>query len=547
MSLLQGGGTMANSMYQALSGLSQSMPRVVREHEVLRVSGWMHKDNSEEAAKKAIDEVLKWAQKRCGGRLPAQAWKHESFDYLSGGRNSSCVKLQSSSANFWAMRADDPDKKVAQRVWTTEVAIGLLPDQPARFSARLLVSTPESELLIEPHTPGFVQQVVEACDLYRGRYPFSIRPMLIETEEEAENLIAHLLDPQRELPTFVVTLPPGHTEHPSLDSHALSRAMLGIGHVAVVHSAMTWSLSNRFGRLRSVFGGAARVYMPGFVEDADPYSHRLVLADQIAIPDGAARCARWIRLLAAQESLRSVKLGRDVLAFSAIRSAALEQYQQVLEREGASDADQLHAAKDRIAALEKQIEQQKVAQDYYLDEYEKEKERAVLAEAQSQKSAYRIQTLMRLLKDKGNDPDIDAELPTSWSELPDWCNEHLAGRVELTNNALGGLKKANFQDFETAARCLLWLANEGREVRLSGGGGSINNLTIFDGIQNASCGVDTYEFDWSGRRHSADWHIKNGGNTRDPSRCLRIYYCFDEQTQKIIVSDMPAHRKTAAT
>ena len=39
----------------------------------------------------------------------------------------------------------------------------------------------------------------------------------------------------------------------------------------------------------------------------------------------------------------------------------------------------------------------------------------------------------------------------------------------------------------------------------------------------------------------------SGGNTRDPSRCLRIYYCFDEQTQQIIVSDMPAHRRTAAS
>lgn len=534
-------------MHQALSGLAQRMPRVVREHEVLRVSGWMRKDDPEEAAKTAISEVLKWAQKRCGGRLPSEAWEHEPFEYLSGGRNSSCVRLQSSASDIWAIRADDPDKNVAERVWTTEVVIGLVPGQPAKFSARLLVSTPENELLIEPHTPGFVQQVVETCNLYRGRYPLSAEPMLVESDADAEELIAHLTDPSRELPTFVVTVPFGHAEHPNLDTGTLSRAMLGIAHVAVLHSDVTGHLIDRFGKFRSVFGGAARVYLPGFSEEADPYSHRLIIANQIATHEDAARCGRWIRLLAAQESLRSAKLGREVLAFSAIRSAALELRQQVLESEGASDADQLEAAKNRIVAIEKQIEQQKADQDYYLDEYEKERARAVLAEAQSQKSAYKIQALTRLLKDRGDDPDTVIEPPKSWGELGDWCDEHLAGRVVLTNNAHSGLKKADFQDFETAARCLLWLANEGREARISGGGGSINNLVIFEGVQNASCGSDIYEFDWNGRRFSADWHIKNGGNTRDPSRCLRIYYCFDEQTQQIIVSDMPAHRRTAAS
>jgi hypothetical protein len=83
-------------------------------------------------------------------------------------------------------------------------------------------------------------------------------------------------------------------------------------------------------------------------------------------------------------------------------------------------------------------------------------------------------------------------------------------------------------------------------MRISGGG-SLREIVVEEGIRNSPCGEDTYEFDWSGRKFSADWHIKNGGNTRDPSRCLRIYYCFDEQTQQIIVSDMPAHRRTEAS
>lgn len=539
---------MSNSMTDALSNLASRMPRVVREHEVLRVTGWMPGDNPAAIANTAIGEVLRWAQKRCGGQLPPEAWERKAFDYLSGGRNSSCVHLQSGTSDLWAIRADDPDKTVAERVWTTEVVVGLLPNQPAKFSARLLVSTPEADLQIEPHTPGFVQQVAETCHLMSGSQRLSAEPMVFETETDAEGLIDHLLDPERQLPTFVLTLgEDGEDKHPRIDTDALSRAMLGIGHVALAHPEPTWRMTRELGKLRSVFGGAARVYLPGFTDDADPFGHRLVLANQLETAEGAARITRWMRQLAAQESVRRAKLGRDVVPFAAIRNASLELRQQTLRNEDASESDQLVAANERIAALEKQVASLASEQDYYVAEFENERERAEIAEAQAQKSAYRIQQLTDQLTSKGDDPDQDVGMPSSWSELADWCDQNLAGRLVLTPNAHRGTRKPLYQDVETAARCLLWLATDGRNQRINGGWGNMSNVPIMGGIQNASCGADTYDFDWNGRRFSADWHIKNGGNTRDPIRCLRIYYCFDQQTQQIIISDMPAHRRTGAT
>lgn len=539
---------MTNSMDDILSGLAHRMPRVVREHEVLRVSGRIPGDESAAVANTAIKEVLRWAQKRCGGQLPPEAWQHQSFDYLSGGRNSSSVRLLSDASDIWAIRADDPDKSVAERVWTTEVVVGLQPGQSPRFSARILVSTPEPDLQIEPHTPGFIQQVVEKCRLISGLQLLSVAPTVYETESDAEDLIDRLIDPARQLPYFVVTLAEnGDSAHPTLDTAALSRAMLGIGHVALLHPSATWRLTDRFGKFKSVFGGAVRVYLPGFSDDADPYIHRLVLANQLETVDGAARVTRWMRQLAAQESILRTKLGRDVLSFAAIRSANLQLRQQNLRNEDASASDQLGAANDRIEALERQVSSLSSEQDYYIAEYEKERARSELSESQAQKSAYRIQHLTGQLKAKGDDPDQDIVIPGSWQELPAWCDEQLAGRLILTPNAHRGARNPVFTDVETAASCLLWLASDCRDQRINGGGGSINNVTILDAIQNASCGSDTFEFDWNGRRFSADWHIKNGGNTRDPSRCLRIYYCFDQQTQQIIVADLPAHRRTGAT
>ncbi|MGD9838902.1 MAG: hypothetical protein AB7F72_11390, partial [Afipia sp.] len=139
------------------------------------------------------------------------------------------------------------------------------------------------------------------------------------------------------------------------------------------------------------------------------------------------------------------------------------------------------------------------------------------------------------------------ELPTSWNDFANWADVNLAGRVTLTPNARRQVKSPEFEDYGLVARCLLWLANDGRERRTKGGQGSIREEVIEEGVRNAHCGKDEFEFDWQGKPYTADWHIKNGGNTRDPGRCLRIYYAWDEQTQQMIVAHLPAHRRTDAS
>ncbi len=58
---------MNHAMAWALAGVAQRMPRVVREHKVLRVAGWMRSEAPEEAAKLG-DAVLAGA---VGIMLPA--------------------------------------------------------------------------------------------------------------------------------------------------------------------------------------------------------------------------------------------------------------------------------------------------------------------------------------------------------------------------------------------------------------------------------------------------------------------------------------------
>ncbi len=346
------------------------MPSVVREHEVLRVTAVVHGKDKAKAAGAARREVLFWAQKRSGGRLPKHAWEFQEFDYLSGGRNSATVRIENNDTDIWAIRADDPDKTVPGRSWTTEVVVGLTAGKPCQFSARLLASTSEDNLDIEPHTPGFVQQVTEKCLLSRGPIDLSAEPWLIESESDAERLVELLVDPSRNLPVFVITVPEDATDPntPFLDAAALARAVLGTGQVVIVPAAHTWALTSRFGRQRSVFGGAVRSYLAGFADDASPYSHRLVLREQISTAESAQQCVRWMKTFAAAESIRRTRLGTDVVAFTTIRNASLQLSQARLELEVASDSQILDAAIARIKALEENLISANDAETFLLDD-----------------------------------------------------------------------------------------------------------------------------------------------------------------------------------
>jgi hypothetical protein len=534
--------------WEALKPLAARMPRVVREHEILRIAATIVGDDANRSADLARKDVLRWAQNRCGGRLPAEAWKFDSFEYFSGGRNSVGVRIQNDGSDIWAIRADDPDKYIAGRIWTTEVVVGFMESQPPRFSARLLASTPEDDLDVAPHSPGLVQQLEETSGLICGSYRISANPWLVSSDEEANRLIDMLLNKDRRLPVFILSVPEDALEdQPLLDARSLSRATLGTGHVVILPAQYTWTLTQAFGRKYSVFGGAVRAYLPGFSVDESPYAHRLVLSDRLLVPDGAAQCTRWMQSLAATESIRRTVLGRDVLAFAAIRSAALALNQQRLEREGASESEQLRAANDRIAALEKQQEDQKASLDYFDSEHQKAEARAEAAEEQARASAFRIQQLIEQIKSLNGSAEENITLPESWGEFTDWVDQYLAGRVVLSPTARRSVRSPEFEDARLAARCLLWLANEGRDRRINGGEGSLREEVIEEGVRNSHCGSDQYDLNWQGQRQTADWHIKNGGNTRDPKRCLRIYYFWDAATHQIVVADMPAHRRTSAS
>lgn len=534
-----------------LSGVIARHPRLLREHEVLRVSASLLGNETYKASEIAIGEVLRWAQNKAISAFSANAWTGHSFEHFASGRSCAAVRLESEDRKIWALRIEDPDKEIPGRTWTTEIVIQSESEHESpHLTLRLLVGTPESQLEIEPHVPGLIRQLIKTPGLISGANRLTDKPLTIRSVSQTQLLIDALLDPVRKIPIIVLSVPSSAVDpfRPLLDAKVLAAACAGLAIVVILPSEFSWNLTERFGKQLSVYEGAARVYLPGFTEDANPFGgHELILPARFVNPVGALTSLTRLRWIAANGSVRRLQLGKDVLAFAALKALSLQQKQIELQDIGATDREQLEAARVRLTFLQDQLKEAEKYQQQFSDLHDAAEDRAETAETQLRAAAFRIQQLVEQLKVSGLTPDAKIELPTAWEDFGNWCDVHLAGRVILTPQARHSIRSPEFEDMNLAARCLLWLGNEYRIAKLGEPDGSLRDRIIEGGVINAHCGADTFEMEWQGEKHEVDWHIKSGGNTRDPQRCLRIYYFWDEASQQAVIASMPEHRRTNAS
>lgn len=536
---------MSTAISEALAPLSKRMPRTVHDIEILRVSVQLDGEDYVASADIARKAALTWAKKRAGRALPKAAWELQNFELPVGGRSSTAVRIANETLDVWALRAEDPDKDVAGRVWTTEIVIGGEVGSRPHVSLRLIVSTSEPDFYIQPHVPGPILQMIDAPGVIRGARRLSSAPVTIQTENDAEDLCDHLEDPERRLPVFVAALPE-HAANPVIDTTVLAKATAGIARVVHVPAELTWVLTKRFGKYRSVFNGGVRSYLRGFSATDDPFRHRLFLEVNLRKADDAVACVRSLRSLAAEVSISETRLGKDVLDFASVRTASRKLQKTDLADSAAPDEELLKTAEQLVESLEKQVEEKEKEIDGYIAEVVAAEDRAQAAEQENRSLLSRIRQLQAVLSERGETHTEEAPLPQDWSEFTDWLDHTYPDKILLTPAARRMARSPEFEDVTLVARSIEWLATVQHDRRVNGGG-SLRDVQVENGIQNSPCGGDTYAVDWKGRRYDVDWHIKSGGNTHDPKRCLRIYYFWEPETQQTVIDHLPSHRRTSAT
>jgi len=139
------------------------------------------------------------------------------------------------------------------------------------------------------------------------------------------------------------------------------------------------------------------------------------------------------------------------------------------------------------------------------------------------------------------------DYPDRWDAIPAWVERHFGGRVVLAATARRNVGRAVYHRPRVAAAALHWLADVARERLLHGGGDVSDGQPVLPGVRAERSGVfGIPESVVDGEVYRGTRKIR-GGNSRDPRYCLRIYWTWDPQRERIVVVDMPFHTRNRMT
>lgn len=540
--------------------------------------------------------VLEWLQKTLGRRLPRKAWRQRPFSHSSDNAVCRAARLRDGHRDSWAVQVERTPGHGQETA--TEIVIAHHPESTRSVDITVCDRSAVPVEAVREYPAGMLATMAERVALTQGGRRLTHRPIVVESDATMDAFLKMLVDPGRDIPFAVVTTPPEHEGAGAFEerSDSLTRSLTGLAVTWVLPTAMTYRLSDAVSKELSVFLGAWRFYRPGFSPRANRSDHPLVLGNRMADPRAVREVVQRFLRMAADERMRADPGGDEWPDYAAVareaagiargparlvsflRSTILRGSARAPRRGYAalgSDADsaagpaegttsppalvrELSAATPEAAPgaapretppLRRKLTAAREAAREHARRYGQARERAERAERERDQAVRRAKQLAGLVRSMGGDPDAAIPFPATWDEFAAWCDENLAGRVALAASARREVGGAEFRDVGLAARCLGWLAGKYRDGRLRGDSPRLHGRIddINDSVFNVPCGGDRFECSWDGGAHTVDWHIKGGANTRDPRRCLRIYYFWDERTRQVVVASMPGHRRSAVS
>ena len=501
--------------------------------------------------------VLDWMQRTVDGSLPRKALRHRDFSYRSGTTLCRGARSDAGDSDQWAVlieRSPARDREIA-----TEIVVSSTSGQAPVVGIRVVDRSIAPAGVEREYPSDLLAALASEVPLLQHGRRLACEPVTVESESTMSGFLGLLLDTARKTPFAVLSLPADEADRESLATHAdaLASALTGLAVVWVLPPAMTFRLTEHVTRHLSVFNGAWRLYQPGFGTGSSKTDHPLVLWPRLAEQGGVTRASeRFLRI--SVEACRRAGGGEDLPGYADLRQAAPAASKRrgrlasFLRRSiwGAPDSAAVVREPAPAAAAEprkrgRRLRAAREKAHANARRYERVRKRVVVAERQRDEAVKRAEQLAGLVRILGGDPEAEIPFPTAWAEFAAWCDDSLRGRLVLTGAARRELDGARFADVDLAARCLNWLAHEYREGRLNGGSPRLHgSIAGLEGVFNVPCGGDSFECSWNGRTHTVDWHIKRGANTRDPRRCLRIYYFWDEHARQVVVAAMPGHRRS---
>lgn len=133
-------------------------------------------------------------------------------------------------------------------------------------------------------------------------------------------------------------------------------------------------------------------------------------------------------------------------------------------------------------------------------------------------------------------------------DLAEWAAAN-SERIIVHQRAIGASRRSLYEDEKLAYEALEFLAGDYSAMRrgeatLDAVQDKLRNLglELTRSIEQSRSGEEgeQYFIRWGGQRRFLRWHLRKGVS-RDPRYALRIYFCWVEEVQRVLVGSLPAH------
>lgn len=463
----------------------------------------------------------------------------------------------------WGLRHTHPDQRDPARTWTVEATLTLRGETLFLYAQVSTSGTGDGK--VERTRPRFIKALVDLGCWSDGTLPVNADVKAIETGEQFRSLV---LDPSRRLPIVVVSAA-NKTQRALVDEADLSAKLNGIAHVATISIPAGRNVSETLGREWSVYDGAIRIYQPtAAISSAKPSDHRYLPAAKIRAANTAA-LEHALRNHVLEISV-AYSHGHGVTDFASIQQL---QVNDVRDRLLAKPESQQSGAELReLAAMrEKQVEEYAVEIKTLYEllagessaklEAIAQRERSLEEAAEAQEEIRELELQMESLRaqiakmsERQGTPVITADQVKTHDDLVRYVETGMGPHIVAIPKCIRDLRKKNTvnvpKTMEALALLSQYVAMRHKTIDFA----TWNEVRAKSKIEDCTYGkalgklesYGDYAFTYLGQRFIAERHLKTGGDP-DLRNTVRIYYTYDEATNRVLIARMTEHLKVEST
>lgn len=501
--------------------------------------------------------ILKWVANKGFGNVPADTNYHiETHDGE--------VTVETDGKQVWALRFDDRKQMEGGAFWRVELAL-IRALQPAIGLRLYQVRRSEEAPAPVSGVPKVLAVLANEVGLSDYGIPLLPRAVRLTGRSGAEQLFDLLLNKDRVQPLIVISPSRGIIPDTSMDR--LAERLVGAAHVVLIDSHISDAMIRQFGRERSVFGSAIRLYRPGFKADSDPFQHRVwAYSGSHFSPYQTNDIAEEVCAI----SLEGGDFENRVPSFVAIRNQVGQVRLKELRRQAEKVAATVEEERARQLEIQKSLEKDLEQAREWAKELETRNEQVEMEiktvigerdEALEQVRRLRHRLNIQLEPQYGSDDegsDGSPWYPDTWELLEEWADSYGDGKLILLPSAIKAAKESAFH-IELSYRALELLAKYYVPMRQRKADDDepwrkFNQALSELGLECSPTGDATehhrykkdYQRLYEGRTITLDMHLKRG-NGFDPEGVFRVYFFYDDQAGKVIIGHLPSHLTNSKT